>query len=107
MSRYSATRGSSGPSTTTTRTSVIASDHAGLPHDGFGLAADLTRHVVRIALLEFRKEQLHRQRAGMPLLRQLPQDLHERGDAVAGNHARRLIEELARQVGHILKMHVA
>src|ERR1043166_509293 len=119
MSRYSATRGSSGPSMTTTWTSVISrqssvispqrqsSDDARLAHDPLGLLPDLEGDLVRIALLELRQEQLDGQRTGIALVGEFPEDLDQRRDAVAGNDARRLIEELARHVRHILEVHVA
>jgi len=47
---------------------IVGSDHTGLSHDGFRLAADVLRHLEWVALLEFWQEQLDRERTRITLV---------------------------------------
>src|SRR5256885_6299023 len=85
------------------RLALIGVDASGTPrsrdlrpaHHRFRFLADLAGDLVRIALLELRQEELDRERTGVFLLRELAKHPGDRRDAVAGNDARRVVQELA------------
>src|SRR4029079_11764114 len=84
---------------------AIRSEHAGAPHDTLGFQPDVARDLVRISLLVLGEKQLDRQRPVIAsLLRQLLEDGRERTHTFAGNNARVVVEQLARDVWDILEM---
>ena len=77
-----------------------------LAHHGFTLLPDLGRHLEGIPPHVLRPEQLHRQRPGVLLLGQFPEDAHNRRDAVAGNQPRVVVDQFAGRIEQILEMRV-
>src|SRR6185369_10556469 len=77
-----------------------------LPHHFFALGADLRRDLLRIAALQLRNEQFHRQSSVITLLGKLLQNLDQRSHAIAWNDPRRLSQKFAWNIRHVIEMHV-
>src|SRR5690349_17349669 len=75
-------------------------------HHPFGFRPDFAGNLEGVALLEFRQEKLDRERTGIPFLRELAENPLQRRHSVAWDEAGSVVQQLARDIGHILKMYV-
>src|SRR5262250_3230549 len=85
---------------------MVQSHYLRLPHDRLRLLADLAAHFVRIALLEFRQEELDRQRSRVASFGEFTQDLCKRAHSIARDEAGGLVEQFTRDIRHVLKVDV-